>query len=82
MTNEVFSLAIDVDVYELSKTEYFVAAIENCGGRHYSDSLSWDEVSKAVDDYTDIVEYFGGGIVILYEKNCDDYDILETWIVK
>lgn len=56
---------------------YFVAAHTNSGTRFYSDAFaSFDQAENIFNSYIDVISYFDGGHVELYQINEDDYDIL------
>lgn len=62
--------------------EYFVRGITYMGGRHYSESLPWEDAVIRYNEYRDIVKYFGGGYIELAVSNYDDYDVLmNDWVV-
>lgn len=79
-TQAIISLATPHDIYLLEKEEYFVAGLELAGGRHYSPSVPWEEACKLYDEYIAMINYFGGGIVELYEKRYDDYYIVSSTV--
>ena len=82
MTNEIFSLESIANMYKLVEKEYFIAAIENNGGRYYSELISGNELCVRIQDCVDIVQYFGGGIVTVYKKEKNDCNIIKIYIVK
>lgn len=56
------SLAIALDKMD----SYTIVGRCLCGSRHYSETLTWDEVGEEFDKYLAVVSYFGGGIVEVY----------------
>lgn len=58
--------------------EYFVRGMCLTGGRHYSATLGWDEACQVFQEYKDIVNYYGGGIVELIGRRYDDYEIIKS----
>ena len=41
----------------------------NCGSRHFSEYMTYEQALAAMPKYVSVVEYFGGGVVELF-----DYD--------
>lgn len=61
--------------------EYFVIGRTLKGGRHISPTVNWKTAIEIYKDYIDIVEYFGGGTVTLYELNIDDYEVVLSDVI-
>ncbi len=56
---------------------YFVAAHTNSGTRFYSECiLTFEYAEKIFDRYVDVVKYFNGGTIEMYQIKEDDYSII------
>ena len=56
------------------KSDYFIFARNISGGRMYSEDFSVEQIQEYMDKYRAVVEYFGGGEIILYRsfgENCE-----------
>lgn len=56
------------------KSDYFIFARTISGGRMYSEDFSVEQIQEYMDKYRAVVEYFGGGEIILYRsfgENCE-----------
>ena len=61
--------------------DYFIVARTINGARFYSETLGWDKAIEEFRKYKDMVRYFSGGYVQLYERTFDDYDIVKDEVV-
>ena len=56
---------------------YFVAAHTDSGTRFYSDPIATFEKAQAIyNSYIDVLVYFKGGNVQLYQIKEDDFDVI------
>ena len=53
-------------IFAINQDKYVIVGRCLSGSRHYSEPLTWDEVEKEFDKYVAVVDYFGGGIVEIY----------------
>lgn len=60
---------------------YFVVGRTISGGRHYSPTFGWDEVTERFREWKNLVKFFDGGTVTLYECTYDDYEPIYSEIV-
>jgi len=49
--------------------KYFIVGRCLSGSRHYSESFTWEEAMSEFDKYVAVVNYFGGGIVEVYNDD-------------
>ena len=61
--------------------DYFIVAKTINGSRFYSPSMSWEDTTEELRKYRAMVKYFGGGMLWLYERTFDDYDIVKDEVV-
>lgn len=59
------------------KSNYFIFARNISGGRMYSEGFSVEQIQEYMDKYTAVVEYFGGGEIILYRSFGDDCEVVK-----
>lgn len=56
---------------------YFVAAHTIAGTRFYSNPIAtFEEAEHIFSQYVDVINYFEGGYVEMYQIHEDDYDII------
>lgn len=58
--------SLTVTLKKMKNSVYYIVGRCISGSRHYSESLTWDEVEKEFGKYVGVVDYFGGGIVDVY----------------
>lgn len=61
--------------------DYFIVAKTINGGRFYSRNMSWSDTTEEFRKYKSTVKFFGGGIIQLYERTFDDYEIIRDEVV-
>lgn len=59
------------------KSDYFIFARTISGGRMYSEDFSVEQIQEYIDKYTAVVEYFGGGEIILYRSFGEDCEVVK-----
>ena len=59
------------------KSDYFIFARTISGGRMYSENFSVEQIQEYMDKYTAVVEYFGGGEIILYRSFGEDCEVVK-----
>ena len=65
------------DTYDDITQYYFVAAHTLSGSRFYSDPVkTFQEAEKIFGDYVNVIDYFKGGEVEIYQISRDDYAII------
>lgn len=57
---------------------YFIIARTNTGARFESEYINWDDVDYYLRSYCSMVDYFGGGNVVVYEEILGGYEIVTT----
>lgn len=72
---------IEGEVMTILDHDYFVVAHTINGGRFYSQTLGWEDVTEEFRKYKNVVRFFGGGYVQLYERTFDNYEIVRDEIV-
>ena len=56
---------------------YFIAAHTDSGTRFYSDPITTFEQAESIyNSYIDVIKYFNGGNIQLYQIHNDDFDII------
>jgi len=56
---------------------YFIAAHTVAGTRFYSNPIAtFEEAEHIFSQYVDVINYFEGGYVEMYQIHEDDYDII------
>lgn len=53
--------------------EYFVVGRTLNGGRFYSENVDWETAVEYYRDYKNIVHYFGGGDVVVYKEQLNEF---------
>lgn len=67
------------ELYTLLDHEYFVVGRCLSGARFYSECVGWSDTDRYFNDYLDMVNYFGGGEVELFEVNYgDDCEVVRS----
>lgn len=72
---------IESEKKTMLERDYFIVARTINGGRLYSASMSWEDVTEELRKYRATVKYFGGGILYVYERVFDDYEIIKDEVV-
>ena len=58
-------------------SDYFIFARNVSGGRMYSEDFFVEQIQEYMDKYTAVVEYFGGGEIILYRSFGEDCEVVK-----
>lgn len=67
---------IRAEVAVMMRHDYFIEAKTISGGRFFSERLDWEDTAEMFRKYKDVVGYFGGGVVELYEVSYDDCEVV------
>lgn len=59
------------------RSDYFIFARNISGGRMYSEDFSVEQIQEYMDKYTAVVEYFGGGEIVLYRSFREDCEVVK-----
>lgn len=72
---------IESEKKTMLERDYFIVAHAINGSRFYSASMPWEDVTEELRKYRATVKYFGGGILCVYERVFDDYEIIKDEVV-
>lgn len=69
---------IMADILTLLDHKYFIVGRTLSGARFYSEDIEWEDTVDTFKDYKGMVNYFGGGVVELYEYTIDEYELVRS----
>lgn len=69
---------IRAEVETMLSYRYFIIARTNTGAHFESEYIDWDDVDYYLRSYCSMVDYFGGGNVMVYEEILGGYEIVTT----
>ena len=73
---EYFMFENEISFHE----EYYIYAISINGGRFISENFIIEDMNKYIEDYSNILKYFGGGILTVYTVDVFNTVVDIIWI--
>ena len=61
--------------------DYFIVARTLKGARFFSELFSWKNIDFYYDSYVSMLNYFGGGIIEIYEQEYGDYNLISSEVI-
>ncbi|HAU87280.1 MAG TPA: hypothetical protein DCW90_17875 [Lachnospiraceae bacterium] len=69
------------EVLTILDHKYFIVGRTLDGARFYSEDIIWEDTAEMFQKYSAMVQFFGGGIVSLYEYTYDDYELVRDKVI-